>query len=72
MIIGFMLESVLGPIRVAILYMAAGYFELFFNNKYRIGGNLFSSLCAYNETAVGASTAIFGLLSALVLTNQDL
>lgn len=61
MIIGFMLESVMGPLRVAILYLAAG-----------VGGNIFSSLCNYGGRSVGASTAIFGLLSgllALVLVN---
>lgn len=61
MIIGFMLESVMGPLRVAILYLAAG-----------IGGNIFSSLCSFGTRTVGASTAIFGLVGgmlALVIVN---
>jgi membrane associated rhomboid family serine protease len=61
MIIGFMLESVLGPFRVAILYVVSG-----------IGGILFSCLCDPNARSVGASTAIFGLLGGLVIFDSSL
>ena len=60
MIIGFMLESVLGPIRIGMLYIVSG-----------IGGNAFSCLCS-NDMSVGASTAIFGLFGgmlAMVIVN---
>ena len=54
MILGFMLESVIGPTRVAILYFGSGF-----------GGILFSSLLSDNKS-VGASTAIFGILAGIV------
>lgn len=51
-----MLENLLGPFRVAIIYFVSG-----------IGGNLFSALCAPNKGgSVGASTSIFGLIATLV------
>jgi rhomboid protease GluP len=56
LIIGFMLESLLGPLRVAGIYFVSG-----------IGGNLFSALCYPTKFgSVGASTAIFGLIATLV------
>eukprot|EP00347_Sterkiella_histriomuscorum_P024243 403331813 len=55
MIIGFMLESIMGPFRVGLLYLVSG-----------IGGNLFSALCAPDKLSVGASTSIFGLLACLL------
>lgn len=57
MILGFMLENLLGPLRVALIYFVSG-----------IGGNLFSALCDPNplKIAVGASTSIFGLISTLL------
>jgi len=55
MIIGFMLESVMGPFRVAMLYLVSG-----------IGGNLFTALCSPDKPSVGASTSIFGLLACLL------
>lgn len=60
MIIGFMIESVLGPFKTGLLYIVSG-----------IGGNAFSCLCTYTKS-VGASTSIFGLfggLLALVIVN---
>jgi len=56
LIIGFMLESVMGPFRVAWLYLVSG-----------MGGILFSSMIRPDEIAVGASTSIFGLFAAIVL-----
>lgn len=56
LIIGFMLENLLGPLRVAGIYFVAG-----------IGGNLFSALCYPSKGgSVGASTAIFGLIATLL------
>jgi rhomboid protease GluP len=56
MILGFMLESLLGPMRVAAIYIAAG-----------IGGNIFSALCNPGyHIAVGASTALFGFVGTLI------
>jgi membrane associated rhomboid family serine protease len=56
LIIGFMLENLLGPLRVAGIYFVAG-----------IGGNLFSALCYPSKFgSVGASTSIFGLIATLV------
>jgi membrane associated rhomboid family serine protease len=56
MILGFMLESLLGPMRVASIYFAAG-----------IGGNIFSALCNPSyHVSVGASTALFGFVGTLI------
>jgi membrane associated rhomboid family serine protease len=56
MILGFLLESILGPMRVASIYFAGG-----------IGGNIFSALCNPSKyESVGASTSLFGLVGALV------
>ena len=56
MILGFMLESLLGPLRVASIYIVAG-----------IGGNIFSALCYPSKSlAVGASTSIFGLIATII------
>lgn len=56
LIVGFMLEQLLGPLRVASIYFVAG-----------IGGNLFSALCNPSKFgAVGASTSLFGLIATLV------
>lgn len=56
LIIGFMLENLLGPLRVAGIYFVSG-----------IGGNLFSALCYPSKFgSVGASTSIFGLIATLV------
>lgn len=56
MILGFMLESLLGPARVAAIYFISG-----------IGGNIFSALCYPSKVmAVGASTSIFGLVATLL------
>lgn len=50
------MESVLGPMRVAAIYFVAG-----------IGGNIFSALCRPSTfLAVGASTALFGLVGTLI------
>lgn len=54
LILGFMLESILGPMKIAALYIVSG-----------IGGNAFSCLCS-NSRSVGASTAIFGLIGGLL------
>jgi len=54
MILGFMLESLLGPLKVCLIYIVAG-----------IGGNMFSALCA-NGDAVGASTSLFGLIGCVI------
>mmetsp|Transcript_36901 Transcript_36901/g.35631 ORF Transcript_36901/g.35631 Transcript_36901/m.35631 type:complete len:84 (-) Transcript_36901:385-636(-) len=54
-IIGFMLESIMGPFRLAFLYICSG-----------MGGVLFSCICAKWDTSVGASTAIYGLLGGFV------
>ena len=61
LILGFMLESVMGPLRIGILYIVSGF-----------GGILFSCVCSRGEMSVGASTAIFGLVGgflALVIVN---
>ena len=51
-----MLESLLGPMRVAAIYFASG-----------IGGNIFSALCNPDkDAAVGASTSLFGLVGTLI------
>jgi len=56
MILGFALEAVLGPMRVAAIYFASG-----------IGGNIFSALCYPSKGAsVGASSSIFGLVGTLL------
>jgi membrane associated rhomboid family serine protease len=56
MILGFMLEGLLGPMRVAAIYILSG-----------IGGNLFSALCNPSKpAAVGASTGIFGFVGTLI------
>mmetsp|Transcript_25194 Transcript_25194/g.18991 ORF Transcript_25194/g.18991 Transcript_25194/m.18991 type:complete len:265 (-) Transcript_25194:29-823(-) len=55
LILGFMLESIMGPIRIAILYICSG-----------MGGILFSMICARNEISVGASTAIYGLIGGFL------
>ncbi len=56
MIIGFMLENLLGSFRVAVIYFLAG-----------IGGNLFSALCYPSKFgSVGASTSIYGLIATLL------
>ena len=56
MILGFLLESIMGPMRVAAVYFAAG-----------IGGNIFSALCNPSKfSSVGASTSLFGLVGALI------
>jgi rhomboid protease GluP len=55
LIIGFMLESIMGPFRIGLLYIVSG-----------IGGIAFSCLCSLGDS-VGASTAIFGLFGGLVL-----
>jgi membrane associated rhomboid family serine protease len=56
MILGFLLESIMGPMRVAAVYFAAG-----------IGGNIFSALCNPSKfESVGASTSLFGLVGALI------
>jgi len=60
-IIGFMLESIMGPFRLAFLYICSG-----------MGGVLFSCICAKHDTSVGASTAIYGLLGgflAMIIVN---
>jgi len=56
-----MLESVLGPLRIAALYFVSG-----------MGGVMFSCICSRWEISVGASTSIFGLIGgflALVIVN---
>jgi len=61
LVIGFMLESVMGPGRTATLYLLSG-----------MGGVFFSCICSPAEISVGASTAIFGLFGgflALVIVN---
>jgi membrane associated rhomboid family serine protease len=56
MILGFMLESLLGPMRVAAIYFASD-----------IGGNIFSALCNPSKyESVGASTALFGFIGTLI------
>jgi len=58
MIIGFMLESILGPLKVAAIYIISG-----------IGGNIFSALCAPKKDwllTVGSTTSIYGLVSTVV------
>jgi membrane associated rhomboid family serine protease len=40
------------------------FFSIFLN---RIGGNLFTALCAYHKISVGASTSIFGFISTIVI-----
>jgi membrane associated rhomboid family serine protease len=56
MILGFMLESLLGQVRVASIYFASG-----------IGGNIFSALCnPGKDSSVGASTALFGFVGTLI------
>lgn len=55
MIIGFRLEPAVGWIVTAIIYILSG-----------IGGVLFSALVSPDSLSVGASTAIFGITSALV------
>jgi len=54
LIIGTVLEDVMGPMKIAILYFVSG-----------LGGILFSSLCS-DAAAVGASTSIMGLSGAFV------
>lgn len=55
MIIGFRLEPAIGWAVTALIYILSG-----------IGGVLFSALVSPNSLSVGASTAIFGITSALV------
>jgi rhomboid protease GluP len=56
MILGFMLETILGTFRVAAIYIIAG-----------LGGNIFSALCYPSKSlAVGASTSIFGLIATII------
>ena len=56
LVLGFMLESLLGPKTVLDIYFASD-----------IGGNIFSALCnpSKNES-VGASSALFGLVGTLI------
>ncbi len=61
LIIGFMLESYMGGLRLAALYFISG-----------IGGVLFSCLCSPNFDSCGASPSLFGLFGgiiALVIVN---
>lgn len=56
MILGSMLENILGTFRVAAIYFIAG-----------LGGNIFSALCYPSKSlAVGASTSIFGLIATII------
>jgi len=58
MIVGFLLESFMGPLKVAAIYIISG-----------IGGNIFSALCAPNKDwfiTVGSTTSIYGLVSTIV------
>ena len=51
-----MLESIMGPFRIALLYFVSGY-----------GGNMFSAVCAKCDVSVGASTSIYGLIGGFVI-----
>lgn len=55
MILGFRLEPTVGTKKTILVYVISG-----------IGGILFSSLVSPDTIAVGASTAIFGLTSAML------
>ena len=54
LILGSMIEQQLGFVKFALLYMGSG-----------VGGYVFSSI-ANDNLSVGASTAIFGLIGAMV------
>lgn len=55
LILGFRLEPTIGVVRFIGVYVLCG-----------IGGILFSSLVSPNSIGVGASTAIFGILGAMI------
>lgn len=59
MILGFRLEPTVGFQRTAAVYVLAG-----------IGGNMLSADCAPESMGVGASGAIFGMNSAMVVFTQ--
>lgn len=60
--LGRYLEAKLGPIRFTGLYLLAG-----------LGGNVAAYLfTAQNQPAAGASTAIFGLVAAMIIVNRRL
>jgi membrane associated rhomboid family serine protease len=60
--LGRYLEEKLGPIRFTALYLLAG-----------LGGNVAAYLfTAQNQPAAGASTAIFGLVLAMIVVNRRL
>ena len=54
-ILGFRLEPTVGPWKTIIIYVGSGF-----------GGVLFSCLVDPDTIAVGASTAIFGLISSMI------
>lgn len=54
MVIGFMIETAIGPIRMAILYFVIV-----------IGGNIFGCLLS-NKYALGSDVAIFGMIGGLL------
>jgi membrane associated rhomboid family serine protease len=60
--LGRYLEEKLGPLRFTVLYLLAG-----------LGGNVAAYLfTAPNQPAAGASTAVFGLIIAMIIVNRRL
>jgi membrane associated rhomboid family serine protease len=60
--IGRYLEARLGPLRFVALYLLAG-----------LGGNVAAYVfTAQNQPAAGASTAVFGLVAAIIIVNRRL
>lgn len=56
MILGFRLEPTVGFAKTILVYIISGF-----------GGILFSSLCNPHSIGVGASTAIFGIITAMIV-----
>jgi membrane associated rhomboid family serine protease len=54
-ILGFRLEPTVGPWKTIFIYIGSGF-----------GGVLFSSIVDPDDIAVGASTALFGILAAMI------
>ena len=66
LVIGTLMENMLGMFRTAIIYFLSGFLFSFLR-FYRIGAILFGSLIS-NYPSVGASCYVFGLWGSFVIS----